>query len=778
MSLTGQGLASGFTGGFKMMDDYYNRQKTQKLNQQTADNAQKTFENQETVFKQNQKKIRVEEALKGIAGQIDAGQLPSQDFLDVLQTDLNYDLYHHLDPKVKEAQQDILNQKYNLQSPEFTNAVNLVWGGMLNKNNSEVPFETMGRVPDKRKGIEGVYTNTPEKIKGNKILNKKLIGGAYAMGGGVVGGDLEVMYEDAEGNVKTYLAPMTQGAGTAGDGDNVAGQNVDGLLSNLKGTMMLTDGMEPLMKNIRQLMKTQGVETPMSSVDTNMISTYTSLGTKHMTMAQSAMAQMYPNASSGEMAAILASAANKDAPKTVISGGVSQPVNIQAWNAYQTNMAKAQKYFGAIDNIYIKYNGEDYQSLSGIEGMQAQATGGFVNDAVNSLVANQTDSNSADTATETATTNQTVTTNTDIPVRPEAAPDLNAVVTQQAQSAREQASGYQGQSSSSPEMRGLGLTNEEITPPLKVNPDQFRMFEAFPTNSNAAVVNASPNGLQILPTQRPSNMDSVDMVTDNANAIVTMAKNGTLKEWLSSDPENQRIADNTALHLDMTREQTGAYEQGAGDRLKTLISNHGLAIDDPRHYKYEEWQANNQASIAADNQASTNDEIDYNRAGAIEAEITDMRAAISDPNMMALVRREAARDPSHINSVEQMLTRIQSLPRNQKTAKQWEDVFEYWMEVNGPQNMTPSQKPNILDRWKMAWGFGPSMFDQYDQTAIIGLSEQINAYADQGTLKEFVDDMPSLRMSVIRDIYKSLNTRKAPAAVIKRFEASVNKFLN
>ena len=70
------------------------------------------------------------------------------------------------------------------------------------------------------------------------------------------------------------------------------------------------------------------------------------------------------------------------------------------------------------------------------------------------------------------------------------------------------------------------------------------------------------------------------------------------------------------------------------------------------------------------------------------------------------------------------------------------------------------------------------MFDQYDQTAVIGLSEQINAYADQGTLKEFVDDMPSLRMSVIRDIYKSLNTRKAPAAVIKRFEASVNKFLN
>ena len=777
MSLTGQGLASGFTGGFKMMDDYYNRQKTQKLNQQTADNAQKTFDNQQTVFNQGQKKQRIEEAIQNITAEINNGQLPSQSNLDILQNDAGFDLYGSFDPKMKQAQQDILSQKFNIQSPEFTNAANLVFGSKINQNNSQVPFESTGkRQYNERQNA--VYSPTPEKIKGNKILHKKLINGAYALEGGVVGGDLEVTYEDANGDTQTYIAPMTRGAGTAGDGDNVVGQDLDGLLANVKGTMLLSNGLEPLMKRIRQLKQDRGIETPMSSVDTNMISTYTSLGTKHMTMAQSAMAQLYPKASADELSAIIAMAQNKETPKTVISGGVSQPVNIQAWNAYQSNMDKAQKYFSAIDNIYIKYNGEDYQSLSGIEGMQAQATGGSVNDAVNSLVANQTDSTSADTVT--ATTNQTATTNTNtnIPVRPEAAPDLNAVVAQQAQSAREQASGYQGQSSSSPEMRGLGLTNEEITPPPKVNPDQFRMFEAFPSNSNAAVVNAAPNGLQILPTQRPSNMDAIDMVTENANAIVTMAKNGTLKEWLSSDPENQRIADNTALHLDMTREQTGAYEQGAGDRLKTLISNNGLAIDDPRHYKYEEWQADTQASIAADNQSSTNDEVDYNRAGAIEAEITDMRAAISDPDMMALVRREAARDPNHINSVEQMLTRIQSLPRNQKTAKQWEDVFEYWMEVNGPQNMTPSQKPNILDRWKMAWGFGPSMFDQLDQTAVIGLSEQINAYADQGTLKEFVDDMPSLRMSVIRDIYKSLNTRKAPAAVIKRFEASVNKFLN
>ncbi len=266
MSLTGQGLASGFTGGFKMMDDYYNRQKTQKLNQQAADNAQKTFDNQELVFEQSQKKRRVEDAIQNITAEINNGQLPSQSNLDILQNDAGFDLYGSFDPKMKQAQQDILNQKFNIQSPEFTTAANLVFGSKLNQNNSQVPFESTGkRQYNERQNA--VYSPTPEKIKGNKILHKKLINGAYALeGGGVVGGDLEVIYEDPNGNTQTYITPMTRGAGTAGDGDNIVGQDVDGLLASVKGTMLLSDGLEPLMKRIRQLIQDRGLATTMSSV--------------------------------------------------------------------------------------------------------------------------------------------------------------------------------------------------------------------------------------------------------------------------------------------------------------------------------------------------------------------------------------------------------------------------------------------------------------------------------------------------------------------------------
>ena len=66
MSLTGQGLASGFTGGFKMMDDYYNRQETQRLNQETADQNKIRATRETEVYEKGVEKEKVEAAIKSI----------------------------------------------------------------------------------------------------------------------------------------------------------------------------------------------------------------------------------------------------------------------------------------------------------------------------------------------------------------------------------------------------------------------------------------------------------------------------------------------------------------------------------------------------------------------------------------------------------------------------------------------------------------------------------------------------------------------------------------
>ena len=166
----------------------------------------------------------------------------------------------------------------------------------------------------------------------------------------------------------------------------------------------------------------------------------------------------------------------------------------------------------------------------------------------------------------------------------------------------------------------------------------------------------------------------------------------------------------------------------------------------------------------------------------IDTEIADMRVALNDPDTMALVRREAARDPYHIDSVEQMLTQINALPRSRKTSQQWFDVFNYWTEVNGPQGMKPSQQPSIIDKWKTGWGFGPSPFDAESPEGLMDLYGKIIGMDRTGTLAEWAkgDNYgdEAIRMKTISDIYQSLNTRKLDPVFMKKFEAAISNSLN
>ena len=391
MAISGQGLASGFSGGFKMMDDYYNRQETQQLNRETAERTK-------TVYEQGQKKIRIEDAIKGAAMDIKAGRMPSQQWVDTLQNDLGYDLYQNLDPQYQQSVDNILNQKNPMASPEFVADANIAFKDYLNKNNTQTDFTTFGREIETGMGDSfqseaaqklevGSYRDKPQTIKGKRILNKELVGSMYAMGGGTIGGDVEVTYEDMDGNIKTYIAPMTGGQGTSGDGDNVVGQDVGKLLQNLKGRTMLSDGLSPLMKSLSSLMVSQGINIPINDVDKERLRSYETQATNYMTLARQNAKDMFPKASESDQM-FIAMAAQKGQDLSMLNMPDGSKPNAQAVAAYKSNMAKAQGLFSKIDVIHKKYSLGDFQNSAVEAGVQAKIGEPFVpmNDVVNQLV--------------------------------------------------------------------------------------------------------------------------------------------------------------------------------------------------------------------------------------------------------------------------------------------------------------------------------------------------------------------------------------------------------
>ena len=764
MSLTGQGLASGFTGGFKMMDDYYNRQETQKLNREKA--------GRETdIYEKGLQKEKVEEALKEIAFTVSSGQMPKVETTDYLKNTIGWDLYANLNPQYVAARDSILNGEYNMGSPEFNKASNIVFGDVLNMNNSQTTFTTMGKVFPTGQLAHGGVMVQPEVVKGKKILNKKLVGGAYAMGGGVVGSDIEVVYEDADGNTKTYIAPMTQHGKTAGEADMSVGKNVDWFAGRLKGSMMLSDGMAPVLKQIKNLMMVKGINIPISDVDTSSITTYTQLYTDHMTIANNAVKNLYPKASDTDLAGIKALLGKDEpAPETATINGTVQKANPQALKIYNENVAKAKGYMDDVNAIHAKYNfGDNKSSALGHER-------GVPPLSLEQLAAQVAAEDSTENSTEVAAEESTEVEAGEV-VSTSVAPPRSAVI-DQAQIAKDAVGAAPHYQPNQPYPQAGGLASKvaalkNANQPIDTTGQgsEFTKFEAFPnSNFGMGVVLGKPN------------MDAVAKVTNEANDIVTMAEEGTLRAWLSSDPKNQVIAANMVENMRTTRNTTGAFNDGSADRLQSLIDFNGIPIDDPEHYKFKEYQANQKAQRSATQQKLTSGAIDYTKEAVIDTEITDMRAALSDPNMMALIRKEASRDPAHIESVEQMLTQINALPRSKKTSQQWFDVFNYWAEVNGPQGMKPSEKPNIVERWQMFWGFGPSPFDAESPEALMDLYGKIIGMDRTGTLAEWAKGEnygeQAIRMKTLADIYQSLHTRQLDSVFMKKFEAAIEHSLN
>jgi hypothetical protein len=742
MAISGQGLASGFSGGFKMMDDYYNRQETQQLNRETAERTK-------TVYDQGQKKIRIEDAIKGAAMDIKAGRMPSQQWVDTLQNDLGYDLYENLDPQYRQSVDNILNQKNPMASPEFVADANIAFKDYLNKNNTQTDFTTFGREIETGMGDSfqseaaqklevGSYRGKPQTIKGKRILNKELVGSMYAMGGGTIGGDVEVTYEDMNGNIKTYIAPMTGGQGTSGDGDNVVGQDVGKLLQNLKGRTMLSDGLSPLMKSLSSLMVSQGINIPINDVDKERLRSYETQATNYMTLARQNAKDMFPKASeSDQMMIMMAASKNQDLSALQLADG-SKP-NAEAVAAYKSNMAKAQGLFSKIDVIHKKYSLGDFQNSSVEAGIQSKIAEPFVpmNEKVNQLVQAN---NGVQTDAKTK----------GMPPKPDGTgvapqkPELNAAVSKVASG------------------KGINPAATRREDGLGIDPNRY------PSGRVELPILNSETGSRML---SGSANDTRRTVRD-MNQIIDISESGNLVTWLGESFENQKQAQNI---LDTAAKDEYLSKENAADitAFSQLLADNQIPMDNPKSINYAGYVQ----GLQSDRQKMVDGAINYTKEAVIDRELVDMKAALNDPDMMALIRQEVSRDPNaHLDEVENLLSSIQALPKTNKTYEQYEAVYKYWSEIGGAQRMSPpagAAGDGLFDKWvqgvKSMMGKAPPSV--YDQMAGKGLMDQINIVIQLGELGKLNQYVKQRGDESIKQIYSAALSRKAPAPVLKRLES-------
>jgi hypothetical protein len=746
MAISGQGLASGFSGGFKMMDDYYNRQETQQLNRETAERTK-------TVYEQGQKKIRIEDAIKGAAMDIKAGRMPSQQWVDTLQNDLGYDLYQNLDPQYQQSVDNILNQKNPIASPEFVADANIAFKDYLNKNNTQTEFTTFGREIETGMGDSfqseaaqklevGSYRGKPQTIKGKRILNKELVGSMYAMGGGTIGGDVEVTYEDMDGNIKTYIAPMTDGQGTSGDGDNVVGQDVGKLLQNLKGRTMLSDGLSPLMKSLSSLMVSQGINIPINDVDKERLRSYETQATNYMTLARQNAKDMFPKASeSDQMMIMMAASKNQDLSELQLADG-SKP-NAEAVAAYKANMAKAQGLFNKIDVIHKKYSLGDFQNSSVEAGIQSKIAEPFVpmNEKVNQLVQAN---NGVQTDAKTKV----------MPPKPDGTsvapqkPELNAAVSTVASG------------------KGINPAATRREDGLGIDPNRY------PSGRVELPVLNSETGSRFV----AGGANDTRRTVRDMNQIIDISESGNLGTWLGESFENQKQAQNI---LDTAAKDEYLSKENAADitAFSQLLADNQIPMDNPKSINYAGYVQ----GLQSDRQKKVDGAINYTKEAVNEAvidrELVDMKAALNDPDMMALIRKEVSRDPNaHIDEVENLLSSIQALPKTNKTYEQYEAVYKYWSEIGGAQRMSPAAAPagdGLFDSWvqgvkSMMGKAPPSVYDQMEGS---GLMDQINIVIQLGELGKLNQYVKEKGDEAIKQIYSAALSRKAPAAVLERLES-------
>ena len=757
MAISGQGLASGFSGGFKMMDDYYNRQETQQLNRETADRTK-------TVYDQGQKKIRIEAAIKGAAMDIQAGRMPSQQWVDTLQNDLAYDLYQNLDPEYRQSVDNILNQTNPVSSPEFVADANIAFKDYLNQNNTQTEFTTFGREIETesmggsfqseaaQKLVDvGSYRGKPQTIKGKRILNKELVGSMYAMGGETIGGDIEVTYEDMDGKIKTYIAPMTGGQGTSGDGDNGVGQDVGKLMQNLKGRMMLSDGLSPLMKSLSGLMVSQGIDIPINSIDKERLSSYQNQATSFMTMARENAKDMFPKASESDQM-FIAMAAGKGQDLSMLNLPDGSKPNAQAVAAYKSNMAKAQGLFAKIDVIHKKYSLGDFQNSAVERGVQAKIGEPFV--------------------------------------------PLNERVKQAAQG------NNGGQTNDTPsggiQPERLDVTDDDTT---GVAPQKAALNAAVSTVASGKGINPAAtrreDGLGIDPNRYPSGKVELPMLNSETgkpllagsandtrrtvrdmNQIIDISESGNLGTWLGESFENQKQAQNI---LDTANKDEYLSKENAADitAFNQLLSDSQIPMDNPKSINYAGYVQ----GLQSDRQKKVDGAINYTKEAVedsrIDREMVDMRAALNDPNMMAMIRKEVSRDPNaHLDQVENLLSSIQALPKTNKTYEQYEAVYNYWEAIGGAQRMAPAVAPSgdgLFDKWvqgvKSMMGQAPPSV--YDTMIADGLMDQINmviGLGEMGKLKKYVKENGD---EAVKQIYSAAISRGLMKPELKRLESAL-----
>ena len=753
MAISGQGLASGFSGGFKMMDDYYNRQETQQLNRETAERTK-------TVYEQGQKKIRIEDAIKGAAMDIKAGRMPSQQWVDTLQNDLGYDLYQNLDPQYQQSVDNILNQKNPMASPEFVADANIAFKDYLNKNNTQTDFTTFGREIETGMGDSfqseaaqklevGSYRDKPQTIKGKRILNKELVGSMYAMGGGTIGGDVEVTYEDMDGNIKTYIAPMTGGQGTSGDGDNVVGQDVGKLLQNLKGRTMLSDGLSPLMKSLSSLMVSQGINIPINDVEKERLRSYETQATNYMTLARQNAKDMFPKASESDQM-FIAMAAQKGQDLSMLNMPDGSKPNAQAVAAYKSNMAKAQGLFSKIDVIHKKYSLGDFQNSAVEAGVQAKIGEPFVpmNDVVNQLVQGNNGGQTNETPSGGIQPERLDVTDADTTVVAPKRAALNAAVSTVASG------------------KGINPAATRREDGLGIDPNRYPSGKVELPFLNQETVKGMVKG---------SANDTRRTVRD-MNEIIDISESGNLGAWLGESFENQKQAQNI---LDTAVKDEYLSKENTADvtAFAQLLSDNQIPMDNPKSINYAGYVQ----GLQSDRQKKVDGAINYTKEAVedsrIDRELVDMKAALNDPDMMALIRQEVSRDPNaHLDEVENLLSSIQALPKTNKTYEQYEAVYNYWEAIGGAQRMAPAAAPagdGMFDKWVQGVQamMGKAPPSVYDTMIAQGLMDQINTViqlGELGKLKKYVKENGD---EAVKQIYSAALTRGAPPAVIERLES-------
>tara|TARA_R110002096_G_scaffold218149_2_gene406298 strand:- start:8162 stop:10528 length:2367 start_codon:yes stop_codon:yes gene_type:complete len=782
MSLTGQGLASGFQGGFKMMDDYYNRQENQlrnkeasDINKQNAKNNQKQFDQEQTIFDQNQKKIKVEETIKRIAATTKSGSMPSRIDTDYLQEAIGWDLYAELNPEFLKARESILNQEFSVGSPEFLENANLAFDSVLNKNNSKTDFTTQGRVLVGHRATDRAFSKTPSIVKGNKILHKKLIGGIYAMGGGIVGGDVEVTYEDKEGKTRTYIAPMTQKGGTSGDGDNVVGRDSSGFVDNLKGGLMLSQGMEPVLKRIGNLMVSQGIDIPISSIDKQRLTDYSATAQYHMNIANSSLRNLFPKASGDESSALIAAfiASGGDTKSMQVDAGTKPPeMNKVAHDTYVSNMDKAKSLYADVDTIYKKYSLGDYKSMSAREGFApryAEPTvpleeaianlrarwglapadtgtvneGGENNDATANTAAGLIPDRPNPDAVNTPVNNDsgflsklldTDSQKVAMALSPDYAQSVLNPTGQQSSEVEQVAPVAEGlQSNLSDGAPISGVQPHPVTKEVDTQYDGSFIPQVGVKDSSLLEKGA---GLISGEYPKSSGTEKDQALTVSMNNIIDMKNNGTLTDWLAANLENQNVAARLVDDI-----ENSDYVQPKDANLVTSLI-------------MENTTEGSKVSLV------------FRRNAMIDAEIVDMNEALVNDLVFGQVMAGIANMPQHVQDVQKLLDQITALPQSNKRQKQWESVSKYLNAISTGKKVDDPK----VDKWYN----NPTWAEEMKSKDVMSWIENIIGMSNMGTLNSWAEKNSDTSGIVLKGIYEAMKTRNASPHLIKQFEAALS----